>query len=433
MPLYYFKMNRLRLLHIGDVHYPEKQHERLDDIKDASFPSEVAQRMVQTPLQQVLRAVANEIAQRPVSGYLISGDLTSKGNIPQYEACLDVLIDLLRLKEIPTDRIHAVPGNHDFDRASVDHTSLDVAKKFAPISEAWAARGIPVLSIQNVRETVVRCGTSSAALYSLNSCLGCGEKRHLPSEIADQLCHVLDGYAEKVGASDAFNLVGEKLDSPGFVQREIDDLCNHVHRLNPGVVPVVLSHHNLLPQAVLRLEIYTEVMNAGRVRSLFCDFKKTVLYCHGHIHDYPVEVIETPDNNLARVVAIAAPELCRGFNIIHLEYGEKGTPLGCRIHRFKYNLRNGSVLPEEVRVSLTRLSYQRAIGVGPSGLKAVLAKLGNKEVRFQDAFDKMKWTSSETQRCHFADVLGEAEWLGLIEIEHRQNEPDHWWIKKVAR
>jgi hypothetical protein len=426
-------MQRLRLLHVGDVHYPEKRIEKLDDIKDSSFPAEVAQQMVQTPLKAVLRAAALEIADRPVSGYLISGDLISRGDIPEYEACLDCLINVLKLREVQTDRIHAVPGNHDFDRASVNPVALDTARKFRPISEAWASRGLPVLTVQDVRETIVKCGTSGAALYSINSCLGCGERRHLPSEVANQMCDLFAAYVAKVGASDAFGLLGEKLDSPGFVEADIDAICASVQRLNPDIVPVVLAHHNLLPQAVVRIEIYTEVMNAGRARSRFCDFGNTVLYCHGHIHDDPVEVIETPDNRLARIVAIAAPELCRGFNIIQIEYGQKGTPLGCRVIRFKYNLRNGSVLSEEVRVNLTRLSYERAIAIGPPGLKTVLASLGRREERFESAFEKTRWARDETQRRRFADALSEAEWLGLIELEHRQKEPQHWWIKKVAR
>jgi hypothetical protein len=210
-------------------------------------------------------------------------------------------------------------------------------------------------------------------------------------------------------------------------------LCESVQRLAPNVVPVVLSHHNLLPQAILRIAIYTEVMNAGRVRSRFSGFRNTVLYCHGHIHDDPVEVIQTPDNHEARIVAISAPELARGFNVIQLEYGEQGTPLGCKVIRFKYNLRDGSVRPEEVRVGLTRLSYQRAIAIGHSGLKRALSTLGTKELRFADAFSKMGWADNESQKGRFAEVLEEAEWLGLVDIVNRRNEPEYWWVTKVVR
>ena len=424
-------MRRLRLLHIGDIHYPERYNERLEDIKDKALPAEVANQMVQIPLQAVVRQAAREIEADPVSGYLVSGDLTSKGVFKAYEECLDFLLKAFTLKTIPHDRIHAVPGNHDFDRSLAD--PVDPSKKFDQISAAWQSRGIPVLAVKGVRHTTVKLGSAAVAIYSLNSCLGCGEKRHLPHEVANELEVVISGYTSKVGMSKAFEVVGEQLDSPGFVQQEIDDVFYSARKLESQVVPLVLSHHNLLPQALPRLEIYTEVMNAGRVRSAFTSVERTVLYCHGHIHDDVVELVEIPGSNGSRLAAIAAPELARGFNIIQLEYGEKGTALGCKVLRFSYDWHSGQVTPRELRIPLNRLTYQRAMSVGHSGLKAIMSKLGNKEIRFQDAFESTKWPDDEPSRTRFADALSEACWFGLVEIGNSERPPDAWWITKTAR
>ena len=424
-------MRRLRLLHIGDIHYPERYNERLEDVKDKALPSEVVEQMVQIPLQAVVRQAARELEADPVNGYLVSGDLTSKGSLKAYEECLDFLLKAFTLKAVPQDRIHAVPGNHDFDRSLVD--PVDPSKKFDQISAAWKSRGIPVLAVKGVRHTTIKLGSAAAAIYSLNSCLGCGEKRHLPNGVANELEAAISGYTSRVGLSKAFELVGEQLDSPGFVQQEINDVFDSARKLESQVVPLVLSHHNLLPQALPRLEIYTEVMNAGRVRSAFTNVERTVLYCHGHIHDDVVELVEIPGSNGSRMAAIAAPELARGFNIIQLEYGEKGTALGCKVLRFSYDWRSGQVTPRELRIPLNRLPYQRAISAGHAALKTILSKLKNEEYRFQAAFEKTKWPDDTNNRKRFADALEEACWLGLVEISNSEREPDAWWITKTAR
>jgi hypothetical protein len=240
-------MRRLRLLHIGDIHYPERYNERLEDVKDEALPTEVAEQMVQIPLQAVVRQASREIVADPVSGYLVSGDLTSKGGFKAYEECLDFLLKAFPFKTVSQDRVHAVPGNHDFDRGLAD--PADPSKKFDQISAAWKSRGIPVLAVNGVRQTTVKSGTAAAAIYSLNSCLGCGEKRHLPNEVANELEAVISGYTSRVGLSKAFEVVGEQLDSPGFVQQEIDHVFDSARKLDGQVVPLILSHHNLLPQA----------------------------------------------------------------------------------------------------------------------------------------------------------------------------------------
>ena len=424
-------MRRLRLLHIGDIHYPDSYKEQVGDIKDTALPPEMVEQMVQVPLQAVVRQATREIAADPVSAYLISGDLTSRGVLQGYEDCLDFLLKAFPLKSLPQDRVHAVPGNHDFDRRLKD--SNDSSRKFKQISDAWTGRGIPVLAVKGVRHTTVKQGSATAEIYSLNSCLGCGESRHLPSTVARELEGLLAAYTSKVGMLNAFDVVGEQLDSPGFVQSEIDEVFNSARKLESNAIPIVLSHHNLLPQALPRLEIYTEVMNAGRVRSAFTGIERTTLYCHGHIHDDVVELVEVPGSNGSRLAAIAAPELSRGFNIVQLEYGEKGTPLGCKVLRFSYNWHSGQVTPRETKIAFNRLSYQRAISVGHSTIKSILPRLKNVESRFEEAFEKTKWPDEAASRTRFAEAIEEACWLGLVEISNSEHQADAWWIKKTSR
>ena len=130
-------MRTLRILQIGDVHYPVAKQETTADIGDAAFPTPVVESMLRLPLQGVVRAATVELEQRPADALFICGDLTTKGKFTDYEACLDYLDTAFNLKRFVPDRLHAVPGNHDIDRSKVPFDGTDLAAKFAPLSGAW--------------------------------------------------------------------------------------------------------------------------------------------------------------------------------------------------------------------------------------------------------------------------------------------------------
>ncbi len=74
-------MKFIRLLQIGDVHYPDAVRETYGDFKDLGFPSGLANLTRTNPLQAVVRRLADQ----RVDGFLVAGDLTSKGNVSEYD------------------------------------------------------------------------------------------------------------------------------------------------------------------------------------------------------------------------------------------------------------------------------------------------------------------------------------------------------------
>jgi predicted phosphodiesterase len=101
----------IRLLQIGDIHYPDAVREVYADIKDKGFPAGLTSLTHTNPLQAVVRRLVDQ----KVDGILICGDLTSKGNIPEYQKCVQYLVD--NLAPTSADRLHTVPGNHDVERS----------------------------------------------------------------------------------------------------------------------------------------------------------------------------------------------------------------------------------------------------------------------------------------------------------------------------
>jgi hypothetical protein len=85
-----------------------------------------------------------------------------------------------------------------------------------------------------------------------------------PLEIQNKLSDLLSDYAKSVGEKDAFPLVGEILDTPAFDQDHIEEVCHTIGGMNKKNVPVVVAHHNILPQAIPRVAAYTEL---GRVHT----------------------------------------------------------------------------------------------------------------------------------------------------------------------
>ncbi len=384
------RMKSVRLLQLGDVHYPDAITETLADLKDPSFPSGFADQMLLNPLQRVLRTAAKEHQDEAFDGILLCGDLTTRGDVPGYEHCVDWLNKVFSLDKWKKDKVHIVPGNHDVKRDRIDPAGLDLLAKFAPFKAVWESRGLPELTVETLRTTRITSAKNSVAVFSVNSSIGCGEKRHLPKSVADDLFVLLAKVVSRDGLEAAFSLVGETLDSPGFREVDIDAACASIAQVNRRTVPVFLAHHNLLPQALLRLQIYTEVMNAGHVRSRLSRLERSILYCHGHIHDDPIEIVSGPDNPRARIISVSAPELKKGFNVIKIEYSVTGAPLGCRIRRSQISSRDGAMLAAEKSVPFHQFEYKSARAIAHPKLPLVLATLPESELRFEDAVENIE-------------------------------------------
>jgi hypothetical protein len=421
------------LIHIGDIHYPDAKKEKLADIKDPAFPNAIADRARLIPLTCVARALTTHLEGSVSKALLLTGDLTSLGDASGYRDCLLFLNDLLNLKRWPADYVHVVPGNHDVDRDRVDPDGKDITSKFEEIAVAWRDLGLPILAVDSVRESsisVPRASTSGVTLFSLNSSLGCGE-RWFPKQIQDGLAKLLDDYASGVPRKEAFALLGETLDTPAFDQQHIENICETVRHMGRNYVPVVISHHNILPQALLRIAMYSELINAGVVRSRFSHLQRAIIYCHGHVHDYPVEIITEPEFPGSKLICVAAPTFSTGFNLISVEFSSIGVPLGCIVHSYRISVRDGDVRCTTLRIPFHSPTYVNVLHYTDKPLPNILANLPESDIRFPDLLNKLGTLSNQAKPL--ANALLEGEWLGMIELIDKEQQLEHWIIRKVVR
>lgn len=424
-------MDTVRILHIGDIHYPEHRNETAIHLKDAGFPRPVRNAITPHDLTTSVRGMTLLLQKRNIHGVLLSGDLTSWGDLTGYDACVRYMADALGVSEKDRwqpEQLHVVPGNHDVDG---DYRGGgDLVAKFAPVRDAWTRRWADVLSAGAARPTaIVGDGGVRARLISINSCVGCREFRALPlpDALRDGIDSLVWHEVDSLQPNEAFKLYGERLDTPAFGEDDIGEVVSSLTELDEKTMPVILAHHNVLPQATLRIAIYTELMNGGRMRAGLTRCRRPVLYCHGHIHEARVEEVRVAGGGV--LVCVAAPPLVEGFNVVEVEFGSKGYPLGCVVTH--YRVRDGVVKPDNdtpVRIGFYRAcDYVRvADDRVPTFLPPDKRILRLRQLRecIQQA------TGSAPQHQTIARVLEEAEWLGLVSIENKKHPHDDWQVER---
>ncbi len=426
-------MKRVQLLQIGDIHYPQAKAETLGDLKDAGFPHALGKVVAAKPLQLVMRAIRS-LCDDGIDGILFCGDLTSTGSIENYRACaeyLDKILELSAHDKWPIGRVHVVPGNHDVNRDFCDADGEDLYKKFAPLVTAWADLDIPVLCTKNARSAeIISDSNSRVVVFSLNSCLGCGERRFLPEHVRDRLRRLLDAALSQMETGRAFDLIGEQLDTPAFSIEDIDCVCDGLKRLDGRAIPVILTHHNLLPQTIPRISIYTEVINSGLVRSRLLACNKPVIYCHGHVHEYHIEIVRLPDRAAYPLVCISAPILSRGFNLLTIEFGRAGAPMGCIVT--PYCLQNDGSVSE---LKKTRVAFH-TVGTADRVLHkdtwAIIPLISTEFSRFDDLHKAVSGRFRDMQSKTLCDSLIEAEWVGFVEIHNRDESHRDWHVRRIG-
>jgi DNA-binding HxlR family transcriptional regulator len=198
------------------------------------------------------------------------------------------------------------------------------------------------------------------------------------------------------------------------------------------LIDIVLSHHNLLPQAIPRIALYAELLNAGIARSRLLGLRKSILYCHGHIHDDPIEVLMDPLNRGSQLILISAPTLSRGFNTITVEFGRRGFPLGCIVTAHRLSTRDGGVQHRFVRVPFRAPPIDTARRLGNEHVLEVIGSLQEGEVRFRDLQKRLQEANHRIQATTLAETLLEAEWLGCVALRNHEVEPEHWHIRRIV-
>lgn len=428
-------MKSIDVLLIGDVHFPQS---KLDlDYKDIGIDQDYAKRIATSPLRVVINKVA-ELAGK-TDAILFCGDLTSWGDSEGYEACANWLNDSLQLKKETFwkfDQVHIVPGNHDIDRSACTPFATNQRLKYDPFVNVLRKLGLEsLLTLESVRSTHISKGSLQGRLLSLNSCFGCGEFRSLPPGVRDSIFKVLEPFLDSLSTKKSLDeelcRVWEQMDSPSFFGDDIDQLCSIISSLDATEVPIVLAHHNILPQQTTRLDLYTELPNSGAIRYGLAAQTSPVVYAHGHIHRDPIEIVSLPDKNSTPLVCVSAPELRTGFNLLRLVFGAKRTPLGLEVIPYKTSHGNTRCdasppirIPFWKPTSLNERCSKDAIEVYSQ------LRLDGKTVRFAEISNALSGLAMSDAKLESA--LQELDWIGLVNISNREHEGSDWQIRGVT-
>lgn len=415
------KENRISLLQVGDIHFPENKNKKIVDYKDTDVPLPFIDKIVPTVFPIILRKVHQLLTNNKFHGVMFCGDFTSGGVLEGYKECLSYLKDnILSSGGFSENQIHAVPGNHDIDRELCDPTGKDNETKFATLRDAWREIGFPVLSYRS--PVIQNSINNKVSIYSMNSCIGCGVVRNYPEEISEVIVRKVNKlYEDKDITKERFHeLKAEILDTPAFLQDELSHVQTEIQTLSSETLPIILAHHNILPQFTPRVSVYGELLNAGVFRDSLIRKSENILYCHGHIHEDPVEIISTPEQD-HKIICVSAPELIKGFNVIHIEYSSQNIPLGCHVE--KYRINRGDVDCEQLQIHfygpdrLHDICGQEAVDVArcltkvPLLVKNIYSSL-NKRI---------------TQK-NIARYLSDIEWFRIVRINNKEREFKEWHV-----
>lgn len=427
-------MRTITVLQVGDVHLPD--HIAADaDVKDDALGDDLVAAATAGQLQASTRALLAAMTERPEAVIVFTGDLTSRGDLGQYRDCVTTLIDAFALTSRPLERLHVVPGNHDVDRELAQHAPAgDLYHKFEPLRAAWSDQGLNVLAADLVRTAAVGDALFSVETHSVNSCLGCGERRQLPIMLRDGLVDRLtaEGVDEGVAAtitSEVFDAYAETIDAPAFSEEHLQHVCEAIADAPATSTPVIVAHHNLVQQAQPRFDLYTDTINAGMFRSRLCSLGRTILYLHGHIHSDPIEVVAQEFPDRGTMVCISAPEFCDGFNRIDVTHSDSGLPLGCTITRYRVRLHGGVSVERPIRVAF----HQERAPMSDLAVEVAVCLMQSPDCSTIRGLRGLSDDLAGVAEADLADAIEEVEWHGVIEVLNRERAPEKWRFTVVHR
>ncbi|KAB2686785.1 metallophosphoesterase family protein [Brucella pseudogrignonensis] len=358
---------KIRFLQIGDIHLPSNANAKpfVDD-KDATFPIYLRNIMSKSPIKSVFKRIYQVISSEKIDNILLMGDFTDYGKIDGYKSCVNYLSCSLQIgkyginKNIP---IGIVPGNHDIDRNLAKKPGINT--KFNDLIGVLNSAGFPPIPLSKPIRSKITNGSAESHVFLLNSCWGCGEETFIPDHFRSRIVSAID---ETINLSKTDGPIKEyynqQLDTPAFSEECIDSIVSEVQSLPPSAIPILVAHHNLLPQRRPRLAPYTELVNGGALRGALEELDRPVIYLHGHIHEDPIEVMQLP--GAYPLVSISAPEISQGFNVIEVVFGQSAFPLAC--HITPYRIDKSGILKRSLKIAIPlnngrRRSAESSMGV----------------------------------------------------------------------
>ncbi|MER8486571.1 metallophosphoesterase [Mesorhizobium sp. M1322] len=382
--------------------------------------------MSSRPIKNVFKRIYQIIASESVDAVLFMGDFTDYGKLPGFDACCKYIAGALQLgknnifEQMPTG---IVPGNHDIDRALAGNAGT---AKFSTLSKALATHGLPNIPVNLPTRMDLRQAGLGSSVYLLNSCWGCGEKLYIPAEFGDAINAAIDAVIGGPGGERALSAYyNRQLDTPAFSDSTIASVVEAISECPADDMPIIVAHHNLLPQRLPRLAPYTELVNSGALRSSLMELDRPVLYLHGHIHEEPVETLHAPGN--APLVIVSAPLITKGFNVIEIVFAPGSVPIVCNVLPYRFD--GSGVLRKfpEMKVPLTG---KRRRGTFPTK-NSLYSKLIEKRTSYWSEI--LAFFPDTLQRPSDEELIQLLELLlaeGLVEIDNYEL-PYQAWIARA--
>lgn len=417
---------RCRLLQIGDVHLPgARLKPRPIDEKDKRFPVDLKHIISGQPTKRVFKKIYERLQSGEVEAIIFMGDLTDLGDLDGYRSCAKYIANALQLGEsgVMSDvKCGIVFGNHDINRALAQEPGL--TQKFAPLSHALRAEGLPPPTIGAVDWMSLERGHARATVALLNSCWGCGAKEFIPEEFRADVAAAIDAALARGGDERVTRAYYDRqFDTPAFSDDTLDALANPPTEMGNGLL-IACAHHNLFPQRQPRLAPYTELINSGAVRGTLLELARPVVYLHGHIHEDPIEVLLGDSGE--PLVSISAPEASEGFNEIEFVFNSAGAPLSCRVTKWRFD-KSGVFRSQPPRVISLLGHRRRATDRSLSQLYAKL--LDETEMYWSQIMSMAEDIFSGDTAIKLEEALELLATDGRVEIENYSSTAQNWIVR----
>ncbi len=429
----------VRILQVGDIHYPDAVRDRpaVDikrdpfDIREEYAPQGLRLQRITQHLTKYEPGYFNAVT---FMGDFTTGSPNTTSQFASLQECVqyiheNILNLLLGKYAIPHSLF--VPGNHDVDRTKCPSNQSNRLSKFDEYRAAFGAKGHSNTSVDKPTRIELSSGSTGVTLFGINTCIGCGEYLSYPDELqkdfSDQLKDIVK--SSKKEAVDKLIVkyleLSETLDAPLIQADVLADLdaalSDHAHN-QPNNVPVVVGHHNLLPQSQLRVALFSELMNSGQLRSSLSAKDRPICYLHGHIHTDPIEVIYNQEHPNGFIVSISAPEYSDGYNIVEFHFDDASAPLGVIVRPIVQD-KQGNIKDSEPRRITFRQGPHQVSALTPAAREIFYNTFAKNEQRHFT--DLTKEYSSLTPETVMKAVM-ELEWLRLVIIHNRQRGSEKW-------
>ncbi|MER8541507.1 metallophosphoesterase [Mesorhizobium sp. M1334] len=358
-------MQRVRILQIGDVHYPDWHSSASDiDAKDSKFAPKITQKLRASSLRAVLTKLRRLITTKRPDAVAFMGDFTSRGDKEYIASAFQHLTLLCRAQGSKSAFLPLifVPGNHDVNRD--DARDLGPTEKFSEMAGLAASLGWETVPVDQPVHFRLPAKSGSANVILVNTAIGSWELQNLPAFLRDRLKELntgaepvdlgttdTSGHSPATPPSDPTRDASDdeyygQLDTP-YISREMLAGLQELLQQVGMRFSIVIGHHNLLPQKIPRITPYAEMLNSGFVRTQLLQSDKSIVYLHGHIHSDPVEIVSDPRSPNGKLICISAPEIQAGFNELVFFMTDQGELVGIRLIPYRTNVADGLVTEGE--------------------------------------------------------------------------------------